>query len=179
MKCSVKIFVVSCSPVAIEKSFFSYFLYRVVKSSRLLSIGWLLSLAFLYKWRFFFFFIPGLAAYFDNSAIYSKPFWQPCYTSKFLSLLIERDTCNINNPILRKCSLEGSSRLLLFALIILQIQVKLILILSTSQVYSRHYVSLVNSDYWFSSFPPICVVVIAIKVDELLVCSRCCAVLHN
>ena len=109
----------------------------------------------------------------------SNPFWQPCYTSKFLSLLIERDTCNINNPILRKCSLEGSSRLLLFALIILQIKVKLILILSTSQVYSRHYVSLVNSDYWFSSFPPICVVVIAIKFDELLVCSRCCAVLHN
>ena len=63
-------------------------LFRVVKSSRLLakiatylvSIGRLLCLAFLYR---NFFFIPGLAAYFDNSAIYLKTFWQPCLFTGF------------------------------------------------------------------------------------------------
>ena len=51
---------------------------RVIKSSRLpakiaiylVSIGQLFCLAFLYGWC--------LAAYFDNSAVYLKTFWQPC-----------------------------------------------------------------------------------------------------
>ena len=55
---------------------------RVVKSSRLpvkiaaylVSIGRLLCLAFLYRWSFFTEKIPGLAAYFDNSAVYFKTF---------------------------------------------------------------------------------------------------------
>ena len=54
----------------------------VVKSGQLLvkitpclvSIGWLLCLAFLYGWRFFKKNIPGLAAYFDNLAISFKIF---------------------------------------------------------------------------------------------------------
>ena len=57
--------------------------HQVVKSSRLpakitaylVSIGWLLCSAFLY--RVFKLKIPGLAAYFDNSVVYFKTFWQP------------------------------------------------------------------------------------------------------
>ena len=56
--------------------------YRVVKSSRLLakiaaylviSIGWLLCLAFLYGWCFLNKISLDLVAYFDNSAIYTVP----------------------------------------------------------------------------------------------------------
>ena len=55
----------------------------VVKSSLLpvkivaylVSIGWLLCLAFLYGWRFLNkICLDVLAAYFDNSAVYLKPF---------------------------------------------------------------------------------------------------------
>lgn len=63
---------------------------RVVKSIRLptkiaaylVSIGQLLWLAFLYILRFSKKNIPGLAAFFDMSALYFKPFWQPCISGK-------------------------------------------------------------------------------------------------
>ena len=59
--------------------------FRVVKSSRLpakiaaylVSIGQLLCKAFSLRMVFFKQNIPGLAAYFDNSAVYFKTFWQP------------------------------------------------------------------------------------------------------